>query len=54
MRRAKPDPTKFDLTFPCPECGYRIKPSELLRVDGEKVRCPACKKDVLYGTKKPG
>ena len=54
MRRTRTDPTIFDLTFPCPECGYKIKPSEILRVDGERVRCPACKRDVLYGTKKPG
>jgi predicted Zn finger-like uncharacterized protein len=46
--RFRPDITKYDLTFSCPECGYKIKPSEILRVDGERVRCPACKKDVLY------
>jgi hypothetical protein len=48
MRRAKVDATKFDLTFPCPICQYRIPPSELRHVDGEHIRCPKCGKDVPY------
>jgi len=46
------DPKSFDLTTPCAECGYKIHPNELMRLDGERVRCPACKLDVLVPTKK--
>ena len=42
MRRSRPDITKYDFTFPCAHCGYKIPPSELLRVDGEHVKCPKC------------
>jgi predicted Zn finger-like uncharacterized protein len=52
MRRPRPDPTKFDLTFRCPECGYKIKPSEIRFVDGEHVKCPQCGKLTLYIPKK--
>jgi DNA-directed RNA polymerase subunit RPC12/RpoP len=47
MRRSRSyDPTKFDLSTPCPECGYRIPPSELMRLDNERMRCPECQHDV--------
>jgi ribosomal protein S27AE len=26
----------------CPACGYSITPSEVLRVDFERMRCPKC------------
>ena len=51
MRRQRPDPAKFDLTHPCPHCGYKIKPSELIHVDGENIKCPQCQKISAYGKK---
>ena len=33
--------------IPLPECGYKIKPSEIRFVDGEHVKCPSCGKVVL-------
>jgi DNA-directed RNA polymerase subunit RPC12/RpoP len=52
MRRSRRiDPKSFDLTTECPECHYKIPPSELLHVDGERIRCPHCKQDVLLPTK---
>ena len=48
MRRPKIDIGKYDFTFPCAHCGYKIPPRELLRVDGEHVRCPKCGKDSQY------
>jgi predicted RNA-binding Zn-ribbon protein involved in translation (DUF1610 family) len=53
MRRQKVDPKAFDLTCPCPGCGYKIPPAEILRVDGENIRCPKCGLDFLYITRKP-
>jgi DNA-directed RNA polymerase subunit RPC12/RpoP len=50
MRRTRTDPTKFDLTHPCPHCGYKIPPRELLHIDGEHIRCPKCGKDSVYGS----
>jgi DNA-directed RNA polymerase subunit RPC12/RpoP len=50
-RNRRIDPKTFDLTTPCPECGYKIPPNELLRIDGERMRCPACKRDVLIPQK---
>jgi predicted RNA-binding Zn-ribbon protein involved in translation (DUF1610 family) len=26
----------------CPACGYMIAPSEMVRLDFEKMRCPSC------------
>jgi predicted RNA-binding Zn-ribbon protein involved in translation (DUF1610 family) len=52
MRRKRTDISTFDFTFPCTHCGYRIPPNELLRVDGEHVRCPKCGKDSDYGANK--
>lgn len=42
---------KYDLSFPCPECGYKIKPAEILRTDDEHLQCPNCKKIVEYRPK---
>ena len=39
---SRPDPTVFDLTFPCLECGYEIKLSEIQFADGEHLKCPSC------------
>jgi endogenous inhibitor of DNA gyrase (YacG/DUF329 family) len=45
MRRSpRIDPRSFDLTTPCPVCGYAIPPAELLRVGWHLVQCPACYK----------
>jgi hypothetical protein len=52
MRRARPDPRTFDLTHTCPLCGYKIKPSELLHIDGERILCPSCKQPSVYITAK--
>jgi hypothetical protein len=35
-------PPVFDLTNPCPKCGYRIPPAEILRPSFDHVRCPKC------------
>ncbi len=32
----------FDLSIPCPSCGYKIQPSELLRVTSHIIKCPKC------------
>jgi len=54
MRRGRRvDPRSFDLTHPCPACGYKIPPAELLRVDGIKIRCPKCGAETPYITGKP-
>jgi DNA-directed RNA polymerase subunit RPC12/RpoP len=42
----------FDLTIRCTHCDYRIPPAELLRIDGEHIRCPKCGKDFIPETKK--
>ena len=39
-RRA--DPKSRDRTTPCPWCGYRIPPDEILRVSYNLVNCPKC------------
>jgi DNA-directed RNA polymerase subunit RPC12/RpoP len=43
----------FDLTLPCPICGYRIPPSEILRLANHIVQCPSCKQpfDQMQGKK---
>jgi predicted Zn finger-like uncharacterized protein len=33
---------KFDFSLPCPACGYKIQPSELLRLASHTVKCPRC------------
>lgn len=33
-------PTQFDPQIPCPWCGYEIR--EIIPVNTDKVRCPAC------------
>jgi hypothetical protein len=38
MRRNRVDPKSFDLTTPCPKCGYKIPPNELMRLDREHIR----------------
>jgi predicted RNA-binding Zn-ribbon protein involved in translation (DUF1610 family) len=43
----KIDPKSFDLTTECPECHYKIHPSEMMRLDSDHMRCPSCKQDVL-------
>ena len=53
MRRGRRiDPKSFDLSTECPECRYKVQPHELLRVDGERIRCPNCKRDVLIPSKR--
>ena len=37
MRRA--------MTLSCPACGGLIEPRQMLRVDGERIRCPHCAGD---------
>ena len=50
MRRSRVDPKSFDLTTPCPECGYKVPPNELMPLDRERMRCPKCGKDVNIAT----
>jgi uncharacterized Zn finger protein len=32
----------FDLSLPCPLCGYRIQPNELIRLGSHEVKCSKC------------
>jgi uncharacterized Zn finger protein len=32
----------FDFAVPCPVCGYRIQPKELMRLASHIIRCPKC------------
>jgi hypothetical protein len=50
-RNRKFDPKSFDLTTECPEGHYKVPPSEMMRLDSERMRCPSCKQDVLVPTK---
>lgn len=36
------DPKTLDLTTPCPLCGYRIPPAEIMRVGNHLANCPRC------------
>jgi predicted RNA-binding Zn-ribbon protein involved in translation (DUF1610 family) len=29
----------------CPECGYSIPPNELVRLSGDRMKCPKCAKE---------
>ncbi|WP_158750268.1 hypothetical protein [Acidobacterium sp. S8] len=49
--RNRVDPKSFDLSTTCPECGYKVQPHELLRIDSERMRCPNCKQDVVIPMK---
>ena len=51
MRRPKPDISKYDFTFECSHCGFKIPPRELLRTDGEHIRCPKCGQVSVYERK---
>ncbi len=42
MQRRRIDPRSFDLSYLCPHCGYKIPPAELVRTDGEHIKCPRC------------
>jgi len=50
MRRNRVDPKSFDLTTPCPQCGYKIPPAEMMRLDRKHMHCPKCGKDVKVTT----
>lgn len=54
MRRQL-DPKSLDLTIPCPLCGYRIPPAEILRTGWSTIRCSGCGKDFdsMAGEKPP-
>jgi ribosomal protein L37AE/L43A len=32
----------FDLSQPCPLCGYKIQPNELMRLASHIIQCPKC------------
>jgi hypothetical protein len=53
--RSRVDPRSFDLTVPCPHCGYRIPPAEILRTGWSTIRCPACERefDSMAGKQPP-
>jgi predicted RNA-binding Zn-ribbon protein involved in translation (DUF1610 family) len=44
MQRKKIDLKKVleSLITVCPSCGFSISPSEIARVDSERMRCPKC------------
>lgn len=54
MRSRRVDPKSLDLTTPCPLCGYRIPPAEILRVGYHLVKCPRCQQtfDEMDGQEK--
>jgi uncharacterized Zn finger protein len=33
---------KFDFSLPCPGCGYKIQPNELMRLASHTIKCPCC------------
>jgi len=35
-------PQTFDFSYPCPHCKAKIEPAQILRVDGERCKCPHC------------
>jgi predicted RNA-binding Zn-ribbon protein involved in translation (DUF1610 family) len=35
-------PPIFDLSTPCPSCGHKIEPAEIVRPGFELVQCPKC------------
>ena len=44
MQKNKIDRTKVlaALNTICPSCGFSISPSEIVRVDSQRMRCPKC------------
>jgi predicted RNA-binding Zn-ribbon protein involved in translation (DUF1610 family) len=39
----RPSPLlNFDFSLPCPLCGYKIQPNELMRLESHIIRCPKC------------
>ena len=44
MQRKKIDLKKVleSLSTSCPSCGFSISPSEIVRVDSQRMRCPKC------------
>src|ERR1700680_2377886 len=34
---------------PCPECGYSIPPSEVVRLGMDRMRCPKCNREFSGG-----
>jgi len=55
-RRSKltPEQIRATLFTTCTECGYKIQPSELLRVDGTRCRCPQCGAEFVPKSKEMG
>ena len=45
FRVRRVDPRSFDLSTPCPLCGYRIRPAEILLTGWSLMRCPSCGRD---------
>jgi rubredoxin len=33
----------FDFSLPCPACGYKIPPNQLMRLASHTIQCPACR-----------
>jgi hypothetical protein len=50
-RNRRIDPKSFDMTSECPECHYKIPPSEMMRLGLGKMRCPNCKREVIEPVK---
>ncbi len=36
----------FDFSVPCPLCGYKIQPNELMRLASHIIKCPKCRRSV--------
>jgi hypothetical protein len=41
------------LNTSCPKCGYSIPPSQIARIDFERVHCPECREQFIPGAGKP-
>jgi hypothetical protein len=37
----------------CTACGYEIPPAEIVRIDGDRIRCPKCLAAFTRTTPKP-
>ena len=48
------DASRLHNATPCPECGYKVSPNEMMRLDFERMRCPSCCKDVVIQNKSSG
>jgi predicted RNA-binding Zn-ribbon protein involved in translation (DUF1610 family) len=46
------DKVNAALNTSCPKCGYSIPPSEIARLDSERMKCPKCGEQFVPGAGK--